>query len=209
MNNNLKIGDIFCDLQKAFDCMDHKILMNKLEFYGIEGNFKTLIASYLTGRYQKVTLNNNTNNNSSSKWEMIKNSVPQGSILGPLFFLLYINDLPKRITKNDSMVLFADDTSLLITGFNKLDFNITITQSLRSIISWFNSNLLTMNFNKTHYVEFRTKNYYQVETTAKYQHKGISNATGTIFVGLIIDETLSWNQHIDQIEPNCVLLVML
>jgi len=90
MNNNLKIGGIFCDFQKAFDCMDHKILMNKLEFYGIEGKFKTLIASYLTGRHQKVTLNNNTNNNSSSKWEMIKNDVPQGSILGPLFFLLYI-----------------------------------------------------------------------------------------------------------------------
>ena len=89
MNNNLKIGGIFCDLQKAFDCMDHKILVNKLEFYGIEGKLKTLITSYLTGRYQKVTLNNNTNNNSSSKWEMIKSGVPQGSILSPLFFLLY------------------------------------------------------------------------------------------------------------------------
>jgi hypothetical protein len=66
---NLKIGGIFCDLQKAFDCVDHKIrvLMNKLEFYGTEGKFKTLIAPYLTGRYQKITLNNNTNTNSSSK----------------------------------------------------------------------------------------------------------------------------------------------
>jgi hypothetical protein len=104
MNNNLRIGGIFCDLQKAFECMDHKILMNKLEFYGIEGTFKTLITFHLTGRYHKVTLNNNTNNNSSSKWEMIKNRVPQGSILGSLFFLLYINDLPKISTKNNSMV---------------------------------------------------------------------------------------------------------
>jgi hypothetical protein len=97
MNNNLKIRDIFCDLQKAFDCVNHKILMDKLEFYGTEGNFKTLIVSYLNGRYQKVTLNNNTNTSSSSKWEMIKNGIPQGSILGPLFFLLYINDLLKII----------------------------------------------------------------------------------------------------------------
>ena len=82
-----------------------------------------LIASYLTGRYQKVILNNHTNNNSSSKWEMIKNGVPQDSIIGPLFFLLYINYLPKIITKNNSMVLFADDTSLLINGFRNISMS--------------------------------------------------------------------------------------
>jgi len=129
MNNNLKIRSIFCNLQKAFDSVYHKIIMNKLEFYGIEVKFKTLIASYLTGRYQKVTLNNNTNTNSSSKWDTIKNSVPQGSILGPLFFLLYINNLPKIITKNNSMVLFTDNTSLLVTSLNKLDFHININHS--------------------------------------------------------------------------------
>ena len=130
---------------------------------------------------------------------MIKSGVPQGSILGPLFFLLYINDLPKIITKNNSMVLFADDTSLLITGFNKLDLNININQTLCNLISWFNSNLLTLNFNKTLYMEFRTKNYYQVDTTVKYENKDISNSTETKFLGLIIDETLSWNQHIDHV----------
>jgi hypothetical protein len=199
MKNNLKIGGLFCNLQKAFDCVDHKILMNKLEFYVIEGKFKSLIPSYLTGRYQKVTLTNNTNTSSSSKWEIIKNGVPQVSTLGPLLFLLYINDVPKIIIKNNSMVLFADDTSLLITGFNKLDFNININKSICSIISWFNSNLLTINFNKTHYVKFRTKNYYQVEITVKYEHREISISTETKLLGLIINETLSWNQHIDKI----------
>jgi hypothetical protein len=97
------------------------------------------------------------------------------------------------------MVLFADGTSVLITGFNKLDFNIHTNQSFHSIISWFNSNLLTLNFDKTHYVEFRTKNYYQVETIVKYEQKNISNSTETKFLGLIIDETLTWNQHIEQI----------
>jgi hypothetical protein len=89
----------------------------------------------VTGRYQKVTLSYNTNTTSLSEWEVIKNGVPQGSVFGPPFFPLYINDLPKIITKNNSMVLFADDTSLLITGFNKLDFNINFNQSPRSIIS--------------------------------------------------------------------------
>jgi hypothetical protein len=103
--------------------VNHKILLDKLEFYGFEGKFKTLIKSYLTCRYQKVILNNTANTNSSSKWELIKNGVPQGSVLGPLFFLLYINELPKIITKNNSMVLFAEDTSLLITYSNDLYFN--------------------------------------------------------------------------------------
>jgi len=77
------------------------------------------------------------------------------------------------------MVLFTDNTSLLITDSNDSDFNININQSSRNIISWFNSNLLIMNFNITHYVEFRMKNYHQVKTKVKYEHINISNSTET------------------------------
>ena len=87
MNNSQIVGSIFCDLQKAFDCVNHKILLEKVEFYGVEGKFKTLIESYLTGRYQRVALDNITNNNNSSKLEMLKYGVPQGSILDHLVFL--------------------------------------------------------------------------------------------------------------------------
>ena len=164
-----------------------------LKFYGIEGKFKFLIISYLTGRYQKVTLNNN----SSSTWELIKQGVPQGSVLWPLLFLLYINDLPKIIPNYNSLVLFAYDTSILVTDSNEEDFNSNINQSFTSLITWFNSNLLTLNFHKTHYIQFKTKNYYQVQTEVQYDNKVTANSTETKFLGLIIDETLSWKQQVD------------
>jgi hypothetical protein len=99
MNNSQIVGSIFYDLQKAFDCVNHKILLEKLEFYGVEGKFKTLIESYLTVRYQRIALDNITNNNNSSKWEMLKCGVPLGSNLGRLFFLIYIKNLPTIVNK--------------------------------------------------------------------------------------------------------------
>ena len=130
-NNKLMVGGIFCDLQMAFDC--DKILLDKLEFYGIEGKFKTLVGSYLTGRHQRVVLGNRINSNDSSKWETINCDVPKGLILGPLFFPLYINDLPKVINKNNNIVLFADDTSIIVTDTNKSNFKINLNLTFKDI----------------------------------------------------------------------------
>jgi hypothetical protein len=198
MNNKMIVGGLFCDLQKVFDCVNHKILLQKLEFYGIVGKFKTLIESYFNRRYQKVILGCITSYNCiSSDREEIKCGVPQGSILGPLFFLLYINDLPNIAKKDTKVVLYADDTSVLVTSSNKTDFNKAINEAVRDVNRWFRDNLLSLNLNKTQYLNFKTKNYHNSNTEIIYEHKQIHNSSITKFLGLNLDDTLTWKIHID------------
>jgi hypothetical protein len=91
-------GSIFCDPEKAFDSVNHHILLSKLPYYGINGKAKLLVESYLQNRHQRVHISNShLNSNTVSKWTKIKYGVPQSSILGPLLFLVYINDLPRAI----------------------------------------------------------------------------------------------------------------
>jgi hypothetical protein len=116
--------------------VNHKILLDKLKFYGIEGKFKTLIKSYLTDRQQRAVLGNIIDSNNTSKWATIKCRVPQGSILGSVFYIL-INYLPKILNKdNTSMVLYADDSSVMITDTNKLHFKMDFNQTFRKLSIW-------------------------------------------------------------------------
>jgi hypothetical protein len=124
----LIVGGIFCELSKAFDCANHAILLSKLNFCGITGNAYEWIKSYLSNRFQRVEIKNeNPNYKTLSDWGVIKCEVPQGSILGPLLFLLYVSDLSKTINGNSKPVLFADDISVTVTSSKLEDFQKHIT----------------------------------------------------------------------------------
>jgi uncharacterized protein (DUF608 family) len=108
LDNKQLVGGMFCDLYKAFDFVDHETLRSKLEYYGVRGTANKLIKSYLVDRSQRVLVKDNYSGTYYSEWNKVNRGVPQGSILGPLFFLFYINDLPETIKYTSLLKRFAD-----------------------------------------------------------------------------------------------------
>ena len=163
MINKVTVGGIFCDLEKAFSCVNHNILLSRLEFYGIVDKFNALIKSNLKERYQGVLIDNrNTHNSNYSGSQKFKYVVPQDSILGPLFILFYTTDLPEITTKNAKFILYADDTSIIVNYPSPKYFKINMNKVFVDITEWFKINLLSLSFKKTHYLQLRTKNKQEI-----------------------------------------------
>jgi len=149
-NGNITVG-VFIDLSKAFDTIDHSVLLDKLQMYGIRGKAIEWLRSYLTDWSQFVGIGKNQSNK-----KRIKCGVPQGSILGPLLFIIYINDIVNASTIL-SMVLFADDTNIFISGRDLSEICATSNKELHKLSRWFKLSILSLTLKKTNFMLFKPK----------------------------------------------------
>ena len=194
LDEGKKVLGIYFDLQKAFDCISHDILLTKLENYGIRGPMHDWLKNYLHNRKQYTIVNNVSSNIAS-----IKYGVPQGSVLGPLLFLIYVNDISTVIPDN-SLKLFADDTNLFLFGKNLSELEQRANCCLEKMDIWFKSNKLSLNVDKTCYTLF-TGRAPECNNSLNLLINGhcIKKAVSCKYLGLIIDERLKWDLHVEHV----------
>ena len=191
---------IFIDFKKAFDTVDHEILLYKLECYGFRGLVNDFFRSYLTNRRQYTVING-----VNSDLRTVSCGVPQGSVLGPLFFLLYINDLYRSIGHN-AVRLYADDTAIITSDSNLDIAQRQAREMFTKLYHWCVANKLSINSDKTNFVFFHMKNKPVPKNCTCIQTDviQITRVQSVQYLGMSLDENLYWHEHVDQI---CASLV--
>ena len=190
---------VFIDFRKAFDTINHNILCKKLEYYGVKGLHLQWIRNYLSDRTQFVTYDGKL----SCKKD-VTCGVPQGSVLGPTLFLIYINDLPAS-SEHFTFKIFADDTNLFHTfptDEHDIDM-LPINRHLQDVVNWCKVNKLTINMSKTNYIVIRGRHRsVNIKGEMKIENSLINEVDSVPFVGLNIDKHLNWKVHIQKVNAN-------
>ena len=192
LDNKMYSCGVFVDLEKAFDTVNHDILNKKLYYYGIRGTANDWFSSYLSNRKQFVTLGD-----TESKYLNISCGVPQGSILGPLLFLIYINDMHSALKKT-LVHHFADDTNLLYSDKSVKNIKKIMNNELKLLFEWLCANRLSLNIDKTEFIIFRpfTKTNKHDKIILKLNGQSIHESNKIKYLGILLDPNLSWKIHI-------------
>lgn len=201
LDNKLYQITLFCDLSKAFDTISHTILLHKLNIYGIRGPAYLWFQSYLSHRKQYVVINNH-----SSSFRDIHYGIPQGSILGPVLFLLYINDITHSSNRL-KFLLFADDTTVYLQDTDIQRLQDSFNEELIHVSEWLLTNKLTLNISKTCYMLSHTLLHQPPPINIIFSNNPINRVNKANFLGVTLDNNLKWKFHIDNINTKISKLI--
>jgi hypothetical protein len=196
-NNNRYVAGVFCDLTKAVKCVNHELLFKKLQFYGVKGILSDWFKSYLYNREQRVELNFSGTCNYSSIWKTVKSGVPQGLVLGPLLFNIYINDFAGSVGNSSNVIMYADGTSILISNNCYEGLNRNFSNILYNTLKWFQPNQLVLNIETTKIVKFTCANFSYSPLHITFCENLPVKTNAINFLGLQLDSQLSWKPHIN------------
>ena len=198
MNNQEVTTAVFIDFKKAFDTVSHNILIQKLELHGVKGMNLKLMKNYLSNRRQCVIANN-----IKSTLRSISCGVPQGSILGPLLFLIYVNDMPKCV-KQCTVQLYADDTVIYFSNKCHIHAKDVLQRDLDNLQVWCQKNKLTVNVKKTKSMIFGTARRIRSlgDLDLKMQNMSLSQVTSYKYLGVVLDQSLTYTQHLQKLSKS-------
>ena len=198
LENKKSTISVMLDLFKVFDTIEHSIMLQKLELFGVRGVCLNWFRSYLENRRMRVKCKiTNSQNEMLSEYHTVNYGTPQGSCLGPLIFLIFVNDMQMHLTDVES-VQFADDTTILFGHRNEIYLQYCIERELSILSDWFKANKLTLNVDKSVFLLFNRTGHKQI-SQLKLGDKMIRRVSNTKFLGTWIDDQLNWKTHMSKL----------